>query len=68
MCGGSLHQISSLAPKRWPVHQLVLNELDAFTWGKANKKTIWIHTAVRGRFSGYWIHLGHNHNLLPQMC
>lgn len=65
-----------ISPKKYswgcpkPVHQLILNELDAFTWEKANKKTIWTHTAVRGRFSSCWIHPGHcrsSYHLLPLM-
>lgn len=52
------------------VHQLSLNELDAFTWEKANKKTIWIHTVVRASFSNCWIHPGRfrsSYNLIPLM-
>lgn len=81
MSGGVFHRIghphptinstkkcSWCCPKH--VHQLSLNELDAFTWEKANKKTIWIHTAVRASFSSCWIHPGHCrsiYNLIPLM-
>lgn len=58
------------------VHQLVSNELGAFTWDKANRKTTWVHTAARGglmplkqEFRGCWIppgHCGSSYKLLPQ--
>lgn len=40
-----------------PVHQLRLNEWDAFIWEKVNKKSTWIHRAEEGSPKTLWIQL-----------